>query len=105
MEKVVGITPKRITLRGPVGRDITGSATIIPEEKYRFKITKVRAEKGNHIQVTWKEYETGKGPGYRVTVKNLKRESGRYFDTIILTTDSTIRPEIRIGIAGKITDR
>ncbi len=38
-----------------------------------------------------------------LTVENLKKEQGRYSDTIILKTDSKIRPEIKISVAGVIS--
>jgi hypothetical protein len=43
--------------------------------------------------------------GYVLTVENLKNDKGRYFDTIKLTTDSKLRPEIKIHVYGYISDR
>ncbi len=42
---------------------------------------------------------------YVLIVENLKNDKGRYFDTIKLTTDSKIRPEIKIYVYGYISDR
>jgi hypothetical protein len=42
---------------------------------------------------------------YVLTVENLKNDTGRYFDTIKLTTDSKIRPEIKIYVYGYISER
>jgi hypothetical protein len=49
------------------------------------------------------ETEISKGKkGYLLTVENIKQETGRYFDTIILKTDSEIQPEISISVYGNI---
>ena len=42
---------------------------------------------------------------YVLTVANLKKEKGRYFETIRLKTDSKIRPDIRIRVYGNILNR
>jgi len=42
---------------------------------------------------------------YVLTVENLKNDTGRYFDTIKLATDSKLRPEIKIYVYGYISDR
>ena len=39
-----------------------------------------------------------------LTVENLKNEKGRYWDTIDVKTDSTIKPRITIHVFGNITD-
>lgn len=98
------MTPKKINLRGTVGETITLSAMIVPEEKYRFNVTKAKVMKGKDIDFTWEEYKRDKGNAYILTVNNLKKEKGRYTDTIILDTDSRIQPQIRIGVYGNILE-
>jgi len=36
-------------------------------------------------------------------VENLKQETGRYYDTIFLMTDSRVKPKISIQVYGKIS--
>jgi hypothetical protein len=100
----VTITPKVLRLVGKAGTPIRGTVTITPEEKYPFKIIAALARRGADIGYTLEE---GKGPGgngYLLTVENRKSEKGRYFDTIVLKTDSRIKPEIVIQVSGQIVD-
>ncbi|CAN2046289.1 hypothetical protein GMMP1_260024 [Candidatus Magnetomoraceae bacterium gMMP-1] len=41
---------------------------------------------------------------YLLTVKNIMKTSGRYWDRIHLKTDSKIKPEFIISVYGKIDD-
>jgi len=41
---------------------------------------------------------------YVLTVENLKKEKGMYYDTINLKTDSKYLPEIRISVSARIDD-
>jgi len=75
----------------------------MPEEKYPFRILEVTARNGSHIRQDLQETEISKGKkGYLLTVENIKQEAGRYFDTVILKTDSQIQPEISISVYGNI---
>jgi hypothetical protein len=103
VERFVTITPARIRLTGEPKTPIKTSVSIIPEKKYPFKILDVNAKKGKNIRQDLQETKTSKGEkGYLLTVENLKKETGRYFDTIILKTDSKIQPEITISVYGNI---
>jgi hypothetical protein len=48
--------------------------------------------------------DAGERKRYKLTVTNLKREKARYFDTIVLKTDSDVRPELKISVYGNIFD-
>ena len=76
--------------------------TIIPEEKYPFKIVEAVANIGENINYKLEEIKKSKRSEYLLTVKNLKKTKGRYFDVIILKTTSKIRPEIKIKVYGNI---
>ncbi len=103
VEKFVTILPERIKLAGQPQTQIKTSVSIIPEEKFPFKILEVTAKTGINIRQDLQETEISKGKkGYLLTVENLKKETGRYFDTITLKTDSKIRPEIAISVYGNI---
>jgi len=103
VEKFVTILPERIKLAGQPQTPIKTSVSIIPEEKFPFKILEVTAKTGTNIRQDLQETEISKGKkGYLLTVENLKKETGRYFDTITLKTDSKIRPEIAISVYGNI---
>ena len=49
-----------------------------------------------------KKIKNGNDLNIRLTIENLKGDTGGYGDTIILQTDSSIQPEIRISVYGRI---
>lgn len=79
--------------------------TIIPEEKYPFTIVEAVAKIGEDINYNLEEIKISKRSEYLLTVENLKKTKGRYFDVIILKTTSKIRPEIQIKVYGNIVER
>lgn len=101
----VTIIPNRVTLRGFTGDSTVRTVKIIPEEKYPFKMVGDRAVRKKYIRYELEEAKRSEKTEYVLTVANLKKEKGRYFDTITLKTDSKIRPEIRIRVYGNILDR
>ena len=101
----VTIKPNRVRMTGAAGDDIKTTVQVIPEEKYPFKILETRTLKEDNIKVTLDEVKEGEETEYRVTVENLKDKRARYFDSVILKTDSDIRPEIKISVYGNIFDR
>ena len=105
VDKIVTIIPRAISLRGYVGDDIKKSVTIIPEKKYDFKITKVRARNGRHIIFMLEEIKGTGRREYSLTVQNLLAKEGRYSDLIIMETDSEIRPEVKVKVYGNLRQR
>ncbi len=105
VEKIVTIIPRAISLRGYVGDDIKKSVTIIPEKKYDFKITKVRARNGKHIIFLLEEIKGTGRREYSLTVENLLAKEGRYYDRIIMETDSKIKPEVKVKVYGNLRQR
>jgi hypothetical protein len=79
--------------------------TLVPEKKYPFKILKVRAKEGNNIKFELNEVALSDNGAYELKVENLKKGTGRYFDTIILETDSKLRPEISVRVYGNLRPR
>jgi hypothetical protein len=105
VEKFVTIRPKHINLRGYTGDAIKASVSLIPEKKYPFKILKVSAKDGKNIKFQLEEVELSANGAYELKVENLKQGTGRYFDTIILETDSKIRPRLRVRVYGNLRPR
>ena len=102
VKKFAIITPQRITLYGPAGKQLQASVKIIPEKKYLFRILEALAIKGNNISCNLEEIKESGEYTYLLTVKNLKKDAGRYSDTIALKTTSKIRPKINISVYGNI---
>jgi hypothetical protein len=105
VEKFVTIQPRHVNLRGYTGDSIKASVSLIPEKKYPFKILKVSAKDGRNIKFELAEAEPSKDGAYELKVENLKQENGRYFDTIILETDSKIRPQLSVRVYGNLRPR
>jgi hypothetical protein len=92
-------------LRGFTGDSLKRKVTIIPLEKYPFKILNVRAKNGKDIRFQLQEEKNEKGLQYALTVENLRLQKGRYFDIITLETDSKIRPTLSVRVYGDIKPR
>ena len=105
VEKFVTVRPKHISLRGYTGDSIKALVSIIPEEKYPFKILKISAKDGKNIKFQVDEVETSANGAYELKVENLKPNPGRYYDTIFLETDSKIRPKISVRVYGNLRPR
>jgi hypothetical protein len=100
VEKFVTIRPQHANMRGFVGDPIKGTVTIIPEKKYPFKILNLRAQDGKHIKYQLAEIKESDSMAYTLNIENLKKDAGRYYDSIILETDSKIRPQLSIRVYG-----
>ncbi len=105
VERFVTIRPKHINLRGYTGDAIKASVSLIPEKKYPFKILKVSAKDGNNIKFELEEVELSANGAYKLKVENLKQDTGRYYDTIILETDSKIQPQLSVRVYGYLRPR
>ena len=105
VEKFVTINPRHINLRGFVGDTIKTKVILIPEKKYPFKILNVRARNGKYIKFQLEEIKQSENTAYEIRVENLKQNTGRYYDTIILDTDSKIRPQLDVRVYGHLRPR
>jgi hypothetical protein len=94
--------PAYARLVGPVGTEIKKTITITREKAYPFKILDVKARNGNDIAFDVQAFSQTDAEGYILTIENKKTVAGRYADTVILTTDSAIRPTISIPVYGQI---
>jgi len=69
---------------------------------YPFRIT------GSHIIGTknFKYFiEEKKGPAWHIAFQNLKTSAGKYKNTLVLETDSSIMPELKIQVHGLIVKK
>lgn len=96
------VEPSRVSLAGVVGETIDEQVTITPVAAYPFKVLESKALKGDYIDHRLAEKQSGGAVFYELTVTNLKDEAGHYSDTIIIKTDSEIRPELRINVRGNL---
>ena len=105
VEKFATIRPQHVSLRGYAGDSIKGKVTIIAEKKYPFKILDAKAQVGDNINVQLEEVKNSRGPAWELQVENLRQKTGRFYDTIILKTDSKFKPELNVRVYGYLRER
>ena len=91
-------------MHGLAENRISEIVKIIPEKKYPFKIVGHNLRFGSNIGYEIEQVERSEGIEYVLTVENLKKEKGNYYDIISLKTDSNIQPLIHIRVDGYIID-
>jgi hypothetical protein len=96
------VEPRRVSLVGVVGEKSEKLVTITPVTDYPFKILETKAVKGEFIDTRLEEKKADGALLYELTVTNLKAEAGYYSDTIVIITDSDIRPELKIHVRGNL---
>ena len=96
------VEPAYARLVGRVGTDIEKTITITREKAFPFKIIQAKPRNGSYITVNIHEFNHSDKSGYSLTIENKKKESGRYADAVILTTDSKIKPLIIVPVYGQI---
>jgi hypothetical protein len=105
VERFVTIDPLRVILSGEAGSEIKVVVKIIPEPKYPFKIKRTTAERDEYISYKLKKNKKKGETGYLLTIKNKAKKKIRYFDQIVLETDSLMRPKLTIKVFGNITEK
>jgi hypothetical protein len=91
-----------VVLSGKAGEPIEQTVMIIPREEYPFKLIGVKARIGKFIRHRVEDYKGAEGEGYLLTLENLKKTKGRYYDSIHLKTDNKTLPEIVLTVYGNI---
>jgi hypothetical protein len=102
VEKFAEIIPERIKLAGPANQKLFAEVEIIPRQDYPFTIREVKALSGRFFTYKTEERNINNQKRYIILVENTRTERGRYADTLVVQTDSTIRPEIKIHVIGTL---
>lgn len=102
VEKFANITPNKLILRGNAGEPIHGIVTVSPDPKYPFRVLETRSKNGIDIQARTEEKQENNTTTYVITVENLKKDPGRYYDVVTLKTTSPVKPEIQLSVYGQI---
>ena len=105
VEEFARIEPHNVQLMGPSGKALKQRVSIVPLEEHPFTIVGVTAESGDNIRFKLETIKTSQKTEYLLTIENRRKEEGRYRELILLKTDSPVRPEIRIGVYGRIKGR
>lgn len=102
MEKFAEIRPERISLSGSAAQPLFAEVEVIPRKDHPFSIRKVKAKSGEFIKYETNEKNVDGQKRYIIRVENTRAQAGRYVDTLLIQTDSTIRPTIPIYVIGMI---
>ncbi|MFH1153905.1 MAG: DUF1573 domain-containing protein [Pseudomonadota bacterium] len=92
------ISPANVSLTGPPGTGTRTEVTIVPSPKYPFSIVGTSVKSKKNIACSLAR----SADRYVLTVQNLLEQPGRYFEIIVLTTDSPLQPELKIRVMGII---
>jgi len=102
VEVFADIQPERIILRGNGNQTIRQELVVTPRANYPFKVTGIKAKTGNNIRFDMHEQATPDGKAYVVSVENTKTTPGKYYDTLLIETDSKLKPTVPIHVYGTI---
>jgi len=97
VDKFVTISPRMLNLRGTAGERLQGTMTVIPEEKYPFRLTGVQSREGR-IKASFSETRQEGRSAYAILVENQRSEPGSYSDTLVLKTDNALQPELEARV-------
>ncbi len=103
VDKFVTIKPNKVKLSGRIGENISQTVTIIPETKEPFKILKATAMKGIDFSYSLKEVTVKGKRAYELTVTNVKKTPGRYYDKMVILTDRTEHKPLDIIVIGELS--
>jgi len=104
VDRFATVTPSSVQFSGLVGAEMAAVVRIIPEPQYPFTVLSITPQKGDSIRCSFQQVTESGRPVYLVHVENLKTDKGRYYDVVLVKTDSRIRPEIKISIYGNLYD-
>ncbi|SLM29284.1 Conserved hypothetical protein [Desulfamplus magnetovallimortis] len=103
VKAIVRISPRVLRLMGKKSEKTEASVSVVPEPGYPLKVLSMKLQEGKHIVAEIKSNNT-QNDGCEIVVRNIMNRPGRYFDMIVLKTDSTIQPEIKISVFGNIME-
>lgn len=101
VEVLAEITPDRIKLMGAPGEKLRKVVEIVPSEAHPFHIVGEPQTGKDTYRCTLEE----RGGKYILTAENLATEVVSYFDEVVLKTDLSEHPEIRIRVVGIISHK
>ncbi len=94
------IAPKSLIFKGSAGETVQAASVITPHEEYPFSITGFELDDALKDLVSIDITRDGKK--FIVTAKNKMKTAGQYLGKMIIKTDSSVKPEIKIFIRGTI---
>ncbi|MBF0226764.1 MAG: hypothetical protein HQK76_15025 [Desulfobacterales bacterium] len=104
VEEFVTIIPSKLQLTGQVNTELKTVAKIQTLENHPFNILEVSTRTGENIIYKLDPMDGSKPQTYILTVENVKKTPGSYFDVISIKTDNKLKPEIQIKVFGNILE-
>jgi hypothetical protein len=102
VEVFADIHPERLILRGNGDQPIRQELVVTPRASFPFKVTGIKAKNGTNIRFDMHEQVTAEGKSYVVSVENTKTTPGKYYDTLLISTDSKLKATLPIHVYGTI---
>ena len=100
VETFAEIQPRNAVLQGKAYDPISAAVRIVPKAEYPFRVVTTTAKVGENIRYRL-DAENEAGP-FTLHVENVRRNAGRYIDLIVLRTDNSVHPEIKVHVIGLI---
>lgn len=97
------IDPAFIRLQGFVGEETEAGIEIHPFPEFPFQIESFHARDGRDFR--FEVFSEEEGKIYHIKAKNIRKETGRYYDLITLEIDSPVRQSISIRVLGDIREK
>jgi len=97
VDRFATISPRMLSLRGVSGETLRGSVSIVPEEKYPFKVLDTYPLEGK-LKVQLDPVTQDGKTTYALRVENLRTEAGSYNDTVRMKTDHPLQPEMDVRV-------
>jgi hypothetical protein len=97
VDKFATISPRMLNLRGTAGDHLQGTLTVVPEEKYPFRLTGVQSREGR-VKADFSAAQQEGRTAYTIRVENVKSDAGSFSDTLVLKTDSSVQPELEARV-------
>lgn len=97
VDRFAAITPRMLSLRGVSGETLRGSVSIVPEEKYPFRVLGAYPVEGK-LKVQLDEVTQDGKKAYALQVENLRNEAGSFNDTVRVKTDHPLQPEMDVRV-------
>ncbi|MBU0464004.1 MAG: hypothetical protein KKE12_10400 [Proteobacteria bacterium] len=104
VKRFARLDPGIISLKGVLGKPIIAKMTISPTQDNGFDIARVRVKEGQYIRYNIKKIKDKKLPYYELTVENTRKVPGRFFDLIMIETDTSPKRQINIRVSGYLSN-
>lgn len=105
VERVVNITPRTLVFQGNSGKVMEKTITIIPVEKYPLNILDLTFKNSRYLACELKKTQINGKQAFKVIVKTKKEARGKFYDRLLMKTDSRVKPLIIVWVNVRLKDK